>query len=178
MLYLREMKRDDPEVEKIGRINEEAFPPSEYMTLPEMFDTAEKIGGSVWGIFTENGLAGFAMTVRNDKCEYFFYLAIDRAYRNRGLGSEAVKAFFREFSGKQVILDFEELDPAADNYPARLRRKDFYLRSGFHETGRFTMFRGDRFEVVCNGGELDTESFRKLITRIHAVRPEYPDILI
>ena len=178
MLNIRVLGKEDPAVEQIGRINEEAFPPSEFMPLGMMFDLTEKIGGSVWGIYTEKGPAGFAMTVRNNKCEYFLFLAIDRKLRNQGLGAKAVKAFFREFSGRQVILDFEELDPEAENYPLRLRRKNFYLRCGFHETGRFTMYRGSRFEVVCNGGELETGSFRDLIKRIHAVHPEYPDILI
>ena len=157
MLYIRELGKDDPAVEKIRRINEEAFPPSEFMPVEMMFDLTEELGGSVWGLYTEQELAGFAMTVRNDKCEYFFFLAIDRKLRNRGLGAEAVQAFFREFSGRQVILDFEEMDPEAENYPMRLRRKNFYLRCGFHETGRFTMFRGNRFEVVCNGGELEPD---------------------
>ncbi|MBQ6508814.1 MAG: GNAT family N-acetyltransferase [Flexilinea sp.] len=178
MIFLRKLEKDDPAFKTITRINEEAFPPSEFMPVAMMFELTEKLDGSVWGIYTEKELAGFAMTFRNEKCEYFFFLAIDRNLRNQGLGTEAVKAFFREFSGRQVILDFEEMDPEADNYPMRLRRKNFYLRCGFHETGHFTMFRGNRFEVVCNGGELETESFRDLITKIHAIHPEYPDILI
>ncbi len=178
MLYLRRIEKDDPLTEEITRINEEAFPPVERMTVGDMFGFTEKFDSAVWGIFRGEEFAGFAMTAFNDRCAYFFYLAIDRKFRNQGLGLEALKAFFREFSGRQVILDFEVPDPAAENYPLRIRRKNFYLRSGFHETGHFTMFRGERYEVVCTGEELETESFRDLAVRIHEILPAFPPVLL
>jgi hypothetical protein len=82
------------------------------------------------------------------------------------------------FSDKQVVLDIEELDPFVENYAQRVRRKSFYLRSGFHETGRYTMFNGKRFEVLCNGGPLDTERFLDLVLLIHDLMPVYPGILL
>ena len=40
------------------------------------------------------------------------------------------------------------LNENPENNPQRIRRKNFYLWNGFHETGNYTMLRDERFEVV------------------------------
>ena len=82
------------------------------------------------------------------------------------------------FSHLQIILDFEIIDESAENLEQRIRRKNFYLRNGFHETGRFTLLNGYRFEVVCNKQELRADAFMELIRVIHQYRPEFPEVLI
>ena len=73
---------------------------------------------------------------------------------------------------------FEEIDPNAENYAQRIRRKNFYLRNGFHETGHYTLLQEERFEVVCSTGTLHTEAFKDLLVILHANRPEFSDMLI
>lgn len=178
ILTLCNIRREDPELKIIEKINEEAFPSSERLSTEQMFAFVERTDASVFGIYHRKELAGFAMTVQNAECVYIFFLAIRREFRRQGLGKLAVEALFQEFSGRQVILDFEELDPLSENYPQRVRRKAFYLRCGFHETGRYTMLRGERFEVVCSGEKLDEYSFLALIKTIHSFLPEFPELLI
>ena len=123
-------------------------------------------------------LVGFIWAVSNERCVYIFFLAIAEQYRGRGYGTQAIDGLFRFYSDRQVVLDFEELDPASENYAQRVRRKNFYLRCGFHETGRYTLLGGERFEVVCNGGALDAEGFLDLVLLIHELMPVYPGILL
>lgn len=107
-----------------------------------------------------------------------FFLAIDRNARSKGYGGAALKALADAYPQLQIILDFEEIDENAENIDQRLRRKNFYLRNGFRKTGRYTLLRGNRFEVVCNSGALRVAPFRKLISVIHSRCPYFPDQLI
>lgn len=178
MIKIKPIIPDSTDAEKASMINREAFPPLEYISLEELFSISEKGDGEVLGFYHEEELTGFAWTIRNARSAYIFFLAIDARYRGQGYGTQSVNALFRYYSEKQVVLDFEIPDPAAENYEQRIRRKAFYLRCGFHETGRFTMLRGERFEVVCNGGPLDTDSFSEIVKLIHERMPIFHDVLL
>ena len=82
------------------------------------------------------------------------------------------------YSELQLVMDFEVIDENAENNAQRIRRKNFYLRNGFHEAGNYTMLRDDRFEVVCNDGELRKTALKELLCVIHEHCPEFPDVLI
>ncbi len=70
------------------------------------------------------------------------------------------------------------LDESEENL-RRIRKKKFYLRNGFHETGNYTIMLEDlRFEVICTDGELQREAFVDLIHIIHGHCAEFLDILL
>lgn len=73
---------------------------------------------------------------------------------------------------------FEEIDEKAENYAQRIRRKNFYLRNGFHKTGNYTLLWGNRFEVVCSAGKLRKDAFQDLLNVIYKYCPEFPNVLI
>lgn len=177
-LRLNPLNPTHKDKEALERINREAFPPNEYMPAEEMFDFAEHTDSDVLGIYDGDTPIGFFLFVKNDRCGYIFFFAIDQNERSKGYGAEALRLLSDTYPTLQIILDFEELDEKAENLDQRIRRKKFYLRNGFAETGHYTLLRGDRFEVVCNRGELLTAPFKKLITVIHSRCPYFPDILL
>lgn len=177
-LSLIELKRDDGARAVFERINEEAFPPSERMSMAEIFDFAAATDTQVLGIYDDERPVGFLVLMKNEVCGYIYFLAIDSGMRSRGYGSAALGKLSEMYPHLQIVLDFEEVTPNAENAPQRMRRREFYLRSGFHETGHYTMLRGERFEVVCSGGALQEEAFRKLIRIIHRHCPDFPDLLL
>ena len=170
-----------PNAEDIGcfeQINDEAFPLSERMRFDEIFEFASDTNTDVLGIYDDKMPIGFVVLLKNEACGYIFFLAIDRHMRSKGYGSAAIRKLLEVYSDLQLILDFEAIDENAENYAQRIRRKDFYLKNGFHETGNYTMLRDDRFEVVCSGGELRKAALKDLLRIIHAHRPEFPNVLI
>lgn len=161
-----------------SEVNNEAFPPSEHMTMDEILDFANATDTDVLGIYDEAQPIGFIVIMKNDRCGYIYFYAIDSRLRSKGYGSAVLKQLNDEYKDIQMTLDFEILDENAENYAQRLRRRQFYLRNGFHETGRYTMLRDEKFEVVCNGGELDANGLKDLLAIIHTHRPEFPNILL
>lgn len=160
------------------RINDEAFPVSERMSFDEIFDFASDTNTDVLGIYDDGNPIGFAVVLKNEECGYVYFIAIDSHTRSKGYGSAAMRKMMKAYPDLQLVLDFEVIDKNAENNAQRIRRKNFYLKNGFHETGNYTMPRDERFEVVCSGGELRKEALKDLLHILHKHRPEFPEILI
>lgn len=148
------------------------------MSMDEIFSFAEDTDTDVLGIYDGESPIGFAVLLKGSECAYLYYLAIDGTVRSKGYGSSALGEIMKRYRELQIILDFEEIDTNAENLAQRLRRKSFYLKNGFHETGSYTLLRGARFEVVCSGGELKRQAFGELLKIIHAHRADFPDIIL
>lgn len=76
---------------------------------------------------------------------------------------------------KRLILDFEMLDETAANCEQRKKRRAFYLRNGFQETGWFISYNNIDFEIVSADGHLDLEKYkaRMLTLEIEHFHPRY-----
>lgn len=177
-MKLVKLRADHTDRRIFEQINAEAFPPSERMTMDAIFSFASDTDTDILGIYDGELPVGFAVLLKNKVCGYLYFLAVDRQLRSRGYGSAALKELLNAYAPLQLILDFEEIAPTAADHVQRLRRKRFYLQNGFHETGRYTFLREDRFEVVCSGGALREAAFRDLLHVLHAHRPDFPDVLV
>ena len=169
-MELRKLAADCKDRDLLEEINHEAFPPSERMNTEELFQFAQRTDTDILGIYDNDLLVGFIVLVKNEPSSYLYYLAIDHRLRSKGYGSKAIQALLSLYSHLQITLDFEVLDPAAPNLEQRKRRREFYLRNGFHETGYYTVLNGEKFELVCNGGELKKEPLLELLKILHQHR--------
>lgn len=98
---------------------------------------------------------------------YLFFLAIDPACRSRGYGGQALHLLETLYPGKQQAVDFEMIDPAAPNNAQRIRRRAFYLRHGYRETGKFLSYLGVDYEILCRDADFDFAAFQALMRRFH-----------
>lgn len=88
--------------------------------------------------------------------------AIDKSKRGNGYGGEAIRLLHRRYQ-KCHVVDFEMIDDTASNNEQRKRRKDFYLRHWYRETGIFVSYQGVDFEVVAVDEALDYEWFKDMM---------------
>lgn len=177
-IVFNRLKAADEDIGYFEQINDEAFPLSERMSFDEIFEFASDTNTDVLGIYDGKKPIGIVVLLKNSECGYIYFLAIDSHVRSKGYGSAAIQKMLEVYSDLQLVLDFEVIDENAENNAQRIRRKNFYLRNGFHETGNHTMLHDDHFEVVCSGGELRKAPLRDLLYIIRAHRPEFPDVLI
>lgn len=177
-LKLIRLNPDSKDRKYFEQINNEAFPLSERMSFDEIFAFATHTNTDILGIYNDENPIGFAVLLKNEECGYIYFIAIDSRKRGEGYGSATMQKMMELYPELQLVLDFEVIDENAENNEQRVRRKNFYLRNGFHETGNYTMLRDDRFEVVCSGGELRKAALKDLLGILHKHRPEFSDILI
>lgn len=177
-IHFEKLDVENADIQIFSNINDEAFPPTERMRMEEIFAFSSTTNTDVLGIYDDTQPIGYMVLLKNEKCGYLYFFAIDHTLRSKGYGSAALQKLLVAYSDLQIVLDFEVLDENVENNEQRIRRRQFYLRNGFHETGRYTMLRDERFEVVCSGGALEVEAFKELLEILHAHRSEFPNILL
>ena len=73
------------------------------------------------------------------------------------------------------MVDFEMLDDTADNRRQREKRREFYLRNGYRETGLFLSYLGVDYEVFCMDDDFDPEVFKAMMRtiKVKGFNPKY-----
>ncbi len=84
------------------------------------------------------------------------YLAVDANARGGGIGTQALRAALARYAGKRIFLEIEIPDPADgignDFVDIKARRKNFYLRNGFADTGVYVKLFGVPLELLSYEG--------------------------
>ena len=110
--------------------------------------------------FTDGRFAGFAATINGNDKVLLDYLAVRKKYRNRGVGSAVLACLFSACNGKGVFVEIENAFIPCENRDERLRRRNFYIRSGMEPTGAFASVFGVNMELLGHRTQLDFEAYR------------------
>lgn len=151
---------------EINRLAKEAFPPEEYLAPIELVKMSMADNFDFLLLTNEERFVGFMVIQTYKNMAYLFFLAIDFACRSKGYGSYAIEALKQLYPDKKQVVDFEMLDEKADNYEQRKKRRAFYLRNGYKETGLYLSYLGVDYEVFCMEEEFDTEEFKEMMRTI------------
>ena len=105
---------------------------------------------------------------------FLLFFAVAEDCRSQGYGSAILQTIQKQHPA--LVLNIELLDPAAPNYPERLRRFAFYQKNGFHDACYHVWEVGGEFRVLSTQLPLDVarykEVFRKLTFGLWDVRLE------
>lgn len=120
---------------KVRRLYLSAFPKIERHPVMELFSASAK-GQTEFLQFTEDGVfIGLAYMIVRGNVAFLLYFAVDDSKRNKGYGSAILEVIRKRYGGKDVVLLIESLHEECGNMDIRIRRKGFYLRNGFRDTG-------------------------------------------
>jgi len=170
--------KDFCNMEQLERIAEEAFPPKEYRSPSVLIEMAEQSGNiDFLALYDDETFIGYMVVVTHKEMAYLFFLAIDHRYRGMGYGSHAIQKLKERYPKFSHVVDFEMLDDSAPNKEQRIKRKQFYLRNGYRETGLFVSYFGVSYEVVCMGNDFNATLFKETLStlKIDGFHPRYFD---
>lgn len=139
------------------------FPPEEYLSLEKQLELQDKGDVEIWALYADNELVGFATLRISDGMVYLFFLAFDDAFQGKGYGREAVQTIGGMYPDRAFAVDFELVDKKADNNVQRIRRRNFYLKNGFAETGWGLQYFGVQYEIFCMNKPFDLNSFQTML---------------
>ena len=162
-LELRALRRGSADQEILEEINREAIPEEERNSLEDLFATGTDGNLEILGISAEDEPAGFLVVRKHGRIRYLAYLAVRRDLRSRGIGSRALQALLGRDPEYSTVVEFEAPNPDCAGNDLRIRRKNFYLRNGFSETGWYTFYDGTEFEIGCSGRAFDEKEFGEFI---------------
>ena len=151
---------------EVNVLASEAFPPEEYIAPRELVRMTA--GGNLFfsALLDQDTFVGFMVTLHHKKMVYLFFLAIVPACRSKGYGSCAIEALKAQYPGKTQVVDFEAPDDSADNADQRKKRRQFYLKNGYRETGLFLTYFGVTYEVFCSDEYFDAAEFKELMKAV------------
>ena len=105
-------------------------------------------------------LCGFVYLAHNRKLVFIMFLAVDEVLRSKGYGSAILHEIQCRYSDKKMIVSIEPCDAVAPDLALRARRKAFYSRNGYRETGYRMRLSGVEQEILICNGEFDKGEFR------------------
>lgn len=159
----------------VNRLAKEAFPPKEYLSPTELVKMAHADEFDFLALLDGDTFVGFMVVQSFEDMAYLFFLAIDENSRGKGYGSRAIETLKAAYPNKTHIVDFEMPDETAPNSAQRERRRSFYLRNDYRETGLFLSYLGVDYEVFCMGEHFDAEAFKAMMKtiQVEGFNPRY-----
>ena len=153
-MELRKLTIDSPDIPALEEINEEAIPECERNSLRDLMDT----GATILGIYDDEPV-GFLVIREYKTILYLAYLAVNNSLRSKGIGSKALGELVSNHADQMIVVEYEAPNPFSPENELNIRRKGFYKRNGFCETGYYTFYDDTEFEIGCAGMGFDVELF-------------------
>ena len=144
----------------IKRIYFEAFPKKERMPFPMMVAMSNLWNTQFLSFYDGGTLCGFAYLAFNRKIVFIMFLAVDKSLRSKGYGSAILGKISEKHPNKKIIVSIEPCDEASSDIALRRRRKAFYMRNGYEETGYMVKLNGVVQEIMITNGTFIKQEFR------------------
>lgn len=161
---------------EINDLAVEAFPPEEYLAPSKLIEMSKEECFDFYYVEDNKEFIGFAVVQTYKNLSYLFFLAIAKEHRFKGYGGKTLKLVKDAYPNKTQVVDFEMVDVNSSNYHQRVKRREFYLKNGYRETGFFLSYLGVDYEVFCSSSDsFDEDTFKELMTRINVegFNPKY-----
>ena len=148
------------EMHRIKRLYKQSFNKSERKPFYIITNMVKSGKTDLW-YFEKNGkFAGMCATINGSDTILLDYLAVAENKRGIGIGTEMISDILDYYKGYGVFLEIEEVAPTYINNDERIRRREFYLRSGFKPMNTFVKLFGVNMELLGIGCQLNFDEYR------------------
>lgn len=155
------------DMEKVVNLNNSAFPEDERMDIELFVKRSKTHQVEFYAVYKDGVFVGFFNLMIYKSIAYVMFLAVEENMRNLGLGTEILKLIAKKYSEYQIVLDLEVQDENAQNSIQRQKRKAFYLRNKFVETGYILEYDDVKLELLCfNSNEFKSDEFTSLMNSV------------
>ncbi|MDO5783729.1 MAG: GNAT family N-acetyltransferase [Eubacteriales bacterium] len=151
------------ERKKIRSLYRRAFPADERAPFWLLARKAHRSNVDWWSIYDGDTWVGFFYVLHDNDLSYVFYFAISEQCRGKGYGSQALSELKKKYAGRRIFLAIEQLDPAAENYVERVKRKQFYEKNGFTDLHEKLREANVVYSLLGIGGTVRKEEYKTLI---------------
>ncbi|MFD1176458.1 GNAT family N-acetyltransferase [Paenibacillus puldeungensis] len=164
-LRFESLSRHSAEIEKVKELFRTSFPKSEQIPLWFLRMKFKQDFVDFFVFYDDNQFVGFTYLITHQQLTFILYLAIDPSLRSQGYGQKVLAGIKEKYPGNRIVLNIEAVDESSDNYQQRLKRREFYVRNGYINTGLQLIERGALYEVLVDQGEVDLEEYRYLFKK-------------
>ncbi len=167
-MILKNITPDHKDYPALNKLYEESFPENERpFSMDVILSMLDKLPCDLLGVYPDDEpdkFVAFFFGVRGESSVYGIYYATDPNLRSTGIGKEAFKAILKYYEDMPFWFSYESTFEESDNAEQRERRRNFYLKNGFHETGWFTRINGTEFIIASSKEDFDKDAFVKFMS--------------
>lgn len=160
---------------EIKRIYFEAFPKRERMPFPVMVAMSKLWNTQFFGFYDGDIPCGFIYLASSRKIVFVMFFAVDASLRSKGYGSLILQQLKAKYPDKKTIISIEPCEDSAPDLDLRKRRKSFYMRNGYNETGYMMKLNGVVQEIIITNGEFVKKEFSSFFV-LYSFGSVYPRI--
>ena len=150
------MRLEDLDIAQVHRIYnvrmKEDFPPAELKALKIIEEGIQAGFYRFPGLFDGDEIIGYTGLIYHEDACLIDYLAVMPEWKNRGIGSVMLKLLKAYLKDTEYVIGEVEIPACGEDEAERnlrSRRMDFYLRSGFYDTGMDVSVFGVRFRLLA-----------------------------
>ncbi|MBE6031831.1 MAG: GNAT family N-acetyltransferase [Clostridiales bacterium] len=162
-MRVEKITRRTKEYNQIKALKDRNFPPQDQFPMWLIVLLAKRKTVDFYAFYDGELFCGFAYVIRSKGMFYFRYLAVEETLRSKGYGGQILSELRKLAGGMPMTFNIEPLDPSADNYEQRVRRKAFYLRNGFLDTGYDLNHMGHDYYIMTDREPCDLEEYKRLL---------------
>jgi GNAT superfamily N-acetyltransferase len=127
--------KNSGEYKKIKSLYYNAFPIHERTPLFILLRKRKLKNVAFYCIYNYQEWIGFIYLIHNKNLLLIQYFAINDNFRSKGYGEEVISKIKNMYNGYRIILGIEKNDSKSKNDEQRIKRKRFYKKCGFRESG-------------------------------------------
>lgn len=145
---------------RVKEIYVSSFPKEERMPFLLML-LMSKMKNTKFLCFRNEGkdVCGLAYLGAVNHVTFIMFLAVSKTARSKGYGSCMLKSIELLYPENKIIVSIERCDENVVDIEKRIRRKKFYIKNGYQETGYLVKLPNILQEVLIKNGEFDEEEF-------------------
>lgn len=132
---------------EIKQLYTHSFPKSERFPYFLLKHCSKENNVSFNVVLDDKEIIGMEYIIEYDNISYLMYFAVEENRRGKGYGSNILGDLRKKY--KTIILSIERPKKELEDNKIITKRKNFYLRNGFFETGKFIEDTGVEYEILC-----------------------------
>ena len=151
---------------RLGKSNQEikdlyvsSFPKEDQMPFALMVMMSHLWNTEFLAFFDDDVLCGFVYMATIGKQSFVMFMAVNENLHSRGYGSRILETVQSMHLNNRIIVSIEPCDEDKEDFEQRVRRKGFYRKNGYLETGYYMKLGGKRQEVLIKNGVFSKSKF-------------------
>ncbi len=129
-----------------------SFPKEDRMPFALMLMMSYLWNTEFLAFYNDKLLCGFVYMATIGKQSYVMFFAVKENLHAKGYGSYILEIIQSMHLNNKIIISIEPCDESTEDYEQRVRRKNFYLKNGYLETGYFMKLGGKKQEILIKNG--------------------------
>ena len=170
MIRYETLTKEHRDVEAVREFYNYSFPDDERMPYDSLLNMEDE-NHVMYAWYDEDKLIGMTFTFAYGSLAYLSYICIRREEQDYGYGSKILTALENVYP--RIVVDIEKIKTEQDD--KQIRRKQFYLKNQFHETGVFYFIYNVDYELLSTGKSVTGKEWNDLI---HAFWGKFADTAV